>query len=150
RAEHLLMAGIVDNADCQLAGDLKSNRYAVERAIVDVVGSAVERIHDPGRRSAGPWPAPGGAFLLPAETVARKAFGQIGLKGTLRAEVGVGHQVKATLLANLEARAPFFQHGRPAPGGLACGFEAFLKVNLRHSRSLRRTRASRRAAGLHM
>src|SRR5205085_4604915 len=44
RGEKLLVPRVVDHADDQLARDLQADRDAVQRAVVDVVGGAVERV----------------------------------------------------------------------------------------------------------
>ena len=43
-------SGSIDDADDQLAGDLQADRDAIERAVVDVVRRAVDRVDDPRRR----------------------------------------------------------------------------------------------------
>ena len=118
---------------------------------MDVVGGAVEGVHDPGRRRVGAEPALGAGLLLAEEAVVGEAFLQVGAHGPLRAEVGVGHEVEARLLAHRELGAPLLQHGRAAAGGLAGGVEGVGEDVVREHGSLlmeRTIRGERRGLSL--
>src|SRR5438445_3721898 len=70
RSEEFLPGGIEDDADNQLTGYLQANGDAIERAIMDVVGRAVERIDDPGRRCFGIGPGSARGVLFAEGLVA--------------------------------------------------------------------------------
>src|SRR5205807_6659725 len=105
--------------DDHLAGHLEADADAVERAVVDVVGGAVEGVHDPGRRRVGAGPGLGPRALLAEEAVAGEALFEVAADGLLRADVGLGDEVEARLLADLKLAAPPLQHRRAPPGRLA-------------------------------
>ena len=140
------MPRVQHHADDHLAARPQADRDAVKRKVVGVVGGAVERIDDPGRRSIGRRPHLGTALLLAEEAVLRKALGEIGADGLLRADVGVGDEVEASLFLDLEAAAPVLEHGGAAPGSLTGGVEVIRQCVGGHDRRFqrRRDRSSRR------
>src|SRR4051812_23377622 len=100
---------------------------------MDVVGRAVERIDDPRWRGirAGSCLQAGPLFFA-EEIVIGETLLQVTADGALRAEVGVGDEIEASLLAALEFRSPLFEDRRPASGRLAGRVEIVRQFLFRH------------------
>src|SRR5216683_4712463 len=133
-SKHLPANRIVNDADNQFALDHQADGNAIERAVMNIIGRAVERIDNPGWWGIGPGsnrigiinqPARLACFFLAQERMVGKALEEKIADGLLRCQVGLGHEIKSSFFTDAEAVPPFLQDGRPEPRAFLSGVQPF-------------------------
>src|SRR6266849_767404 len=92
---------------------------------MQIVGSTVERINDPGRRRIGARASVVTLIFLAEEFVLRKTAANGFTNRLLRSQVSVGHKVKTALCGDPETAPPILQNSSGSLGGLLSNIQVF-------------------------
>src|SRR5262249_47378524 len=100
---------------------LEPDRHTVKRTVVHIIGRAVQRVDNPGRRGPGGWPVVRGLVFFTQKGVARKLLAEIVVDGALRREIGVGDQIETRFFFDSKALPPILQDRGGATGSFTGG-----------------------------